>query len=61
MRTQTKKSKRKLVNDYISKYSPYEKTPNLGYNIAKIAQYAKEKGCSIAELTAQEIARFQVK
>ncbi len=51
MMTLEKKSKQNIVNEYIEKYNLYEKTENLGYNIAKISRYAKEKGCSIVQLT----------
>lgn len=49
-----KNAKRKLVDNYIHQYSPY-KTQPLGVNVSAILELAKEKGCSVKELSEQDI------
>lgn len=55
MMTMEKNTKRQIVNEYISQYSPYESHP-LGVNVGDVIRLAREKGCSINELTKEEVA-----
>lgn len=61
MKTQTKKSEcRRIVQEYIKKYNPYERTPDLGYNIAELSRYAAQNNRSITDLSKEEVERFAV-
>ena len=62
MKTQTRKSEcREQVKTYLQEHSPYEKIPSLGYNIAEMSKYARNRNISISEMTAQEAEMFLVK
>lgn len=62
MRTQTKKSEcRRIVQEYIKKYNPYERTPALGYNIAEMSRYATRNNCTVSDLSKEEVERFAVR
>jgi len=61
MKIQTKKSERqKIVDEYVQKYNPYEKTVPLGFNVAEMSKYAQSKNISISELSIQEAKMFEV-
>ena len=56
----TRSGKNKMVNDYLEQYDVYQSGRTLGYNIAAIVQYAKEKGCKLTDLTQEEVKPFAV-
>ena len=56
----TRSEKNKMVNDYLEQYDVYQSGRTLGYNIAAIVQYAKEKGCELTDLTQEEVKPFAV-
>ena len=61
MKTQTKKSEcRRIVQEYIKKYNPYERTPDLGYNIAEMSRYASKNNRSITDLSEEEVEQFAI-
>ena len=57
-KTATRFERRQQVMDYIEKYNPYE-TSNLGYDVAAMCRYAKQKGVKVAELTKDEAELFK--
>ena len=58
----TRSEKNKMVYDYLKQYDVYQSQSGrtLGYNIAAIVQYAKEKGCELTDLTQEEVELFAV-
>ncbi|MBO4852515.1 MAG: hypothetical protein J5477_02650 [Schwartzia sp.] len=61
MKAPTKKyERRKLMQDYLRQYSPLEPAQKLGYDVAAISRYAREKNIAISEIPAQELKRFAV-
>ena len=61
MQVRTKRSdKRNLVQRYIERYDPYKPSVCLGYNVKKVAEYARQKGCRISDLKPEEIKMFEV-
>lgn len=61
MKTPTKKSeKRRLALDYIRQYDPQQPTQKLGYDIAAVSRYAREKEIAISAISAEDLERFAV-
>lgn len=49
-----KNAKKRFVDTYLQTYSPYVSHP-LGVNVSAVIKLAKEKGCSVNELTDEDI------
>lgn len=61
MKTPTKRyERRKIAQDYLRQYDPQKPTQILGYDIAAVSRYAREKNVAISEISAQELKRFAV-
>ena len=61
MKTPTKKSeKRRIALDYIRKYDPQQPTQKLGYDIAAVSKYAREKEIPISAIPVEDLERFSV-
>ena len=56
----SKKEKRDKVKSYIKQYDPYESAQPLGYDIRAVCRYAADKGCSVSDLSKEEVDRFRV-
>lgn len=50
---------RKMVEQYVEAFSPYESRPSIGIDLVALTRYAKQNGKRTDELSEQEIARFK--
>ena len=61
MKTLTKKSeRRRLALDYLRQYDPQQPTQKLGYDVAAVSRYAREKNIPISAIPAKALERFAV-
>jgi len=58
MSGQTKKSKREIVNEYISRVNPYEKQKPLAFDMRGYASYVAQQGLKASDITPEIMKRF---
>ena len=52
-------SNRKIVEQYVKKFNPYESRPSIGIDLVALTRYAKENGKVVKELSESEVALFK--
>lgn len=50
---------RKLVDDFIQMFNPYEVAPSIGINLVELSRYAKKHNKKISELSEEEMIMFK--
>ena len=58
MNGQMKKSKKKLVDEYIARVNPYEKQKPLAFDLRGYASYVAENKIKATEITPEIMKRF---
>lgn len=58
MNGQMKKSKKKLVDEYIARVNPYEKQKPLAFDLRGYASYVAENEIKATEITPEIMKRF---
>lgn len=58
MNGQTKKSKRRIVDEYIACVNPYEKPQPIDFDLRGYAAFVAEKGLKANEITPEIMKRF---
>ncbi len=48
-----------IVDNYISKFNPYESKPSIGINLVALTRYAKKNGKTAKELSPEEVSLFK--
>ncbi|WP_029232951.1 hypothetical protein [Butyrivibrio sp. VCB2006] len=58
MKDSERKARRDSILEYIKKYPPYKNQADLGIDIRALCRYADEHGKAPADLTPEEVERF---
>ena len=49
---------RKIVENYVNEFNPYENHPSIDIDLVALTRYAKNLGKKTSDLTSAEIASF---
>ena len=52
---------KKVVDDYIKQFNPYENHIMIGIDLVELTRYAKRQGKKLSELSENEISLFRNK
>lgn len=52
-------SNRKIVDQYVKMFNPYESRPSIGIDLVALTRYAKNNGKTVKELSENEVALFK--
>ena len=52
---------RKIVEEYVKNFNPYESRPSIGIDLLALTRYARENNKKLENLSEQEISQFKRK
>ena len=51
---------RKIVENYVKEFNPYENHPSIDLDLVALTRYAKSLGKKVSDLSNAEIATFRI-